>query len=52
LASEAIIPCLLVSHQNQAVNSAQTYLSELLHCLPGELKEEEEKKEEKKKKKS
>ena len=35
LASEAIIPCLLVSHQNQAVNSAQAYLRELLHCLPG-----------------
>ena len=42
---------LFVSHQNQAVNSAQTYLSALLHCLPGEEKEEEEKKEKKKTKK-
>jgi hypothetical protein len=48
LANETIIPCLLVCHQKQSVNNAQTYLCELLHCLLGEKKEDGRIKERKK----
>jgi len=37
---------LLVSHQNQAVDSTQHYLSELLHCLPGQQEEAEKEEDE------